>query len=51
MLIEKICASVIAELQRQHLSDSESDFLIDHGPEVQQRIESPDIRNLDVLVG
>ena len=47
-LMEEACALVIDELRREGLSDSPSDFLLDHGPQVQSRIQDPDIRSLDV---
>ena len=39
MEIEKFCAQVIVELKRQNLSDHSSDFLLDHGPIVLQKIQ------------
>ncbi len=45
-LVEVACALVIGELQRQGLSGSTSDFLLDHGPSVQDKIEDPTIRKL-----
>lgn len=50
-LIEKISAMIICELKNQGLSDSESDFLLDHGPSVQSRVKDARIRNLNVLFG
>ena len=44
LLIEEIARTVIGGLREQGLSDSESDFLLDHGPEVQKRIEDPVLR-------
>ena len=43
-LIEKLSAMLIAELRRQKLTDSPSDFLLDHGPHVQARIQDPVLR-------
>lgn len=45
-LVEVACALVIEELRRQGLSGSTSDFLLDHGPVVQDKIEDPTIRTL-----
>jgi len=41
--IEDISQVLIEELRRQDLSDSQSGFLLDHGPVVQARIQDPDI--------
>jgi len=45
-LVEGISALIIKELRRQGLSNSTSDFLLDHGPSVQDKIEDPTIRTL-----
>lgn len=45
-LVEIACALIIKELRRQGLSGSTSDFLLDHGPAVQDKIEDPTIRTL-----
>jgi hypothetical protein len=47
-IIEEICASLAGELRRTALSDSPSDFLLDHGPSVQERIRDPELRRSDV---
>jgi hypothetical protein len=49
-LIEEICQNIIKELKRQGLSDSPSDFLLDHGPQVQQRIKDAELRSIIVWV-
>lgn len=49
-LIETICQHVIKELQLQGLSESSSDFLLDHGPVIQTKIQDPKIRALNVWV-
>jgi hypothetical protein len=49
-IMEAICGHVIAELKRQQLSDSGSDFLLDHGPIVQMKIRDPRVRGLNVWV-
>jgi len=49
-LIEVACQEVIAELRRQGLSRSTSDFMLDHGPEVQSRIKDQDLKKMDVWV-
>lgn len=50
-LIETVCQALIAELRSQGLSDATSDYLPDHGPEVQRRIDDPDMRAVNVWVG
>lgn len=47
-LIEFICNEIINELKVQGLTDSNSDFLLDHGPLVQKRIKDPFIKNINV---
>jgi len=50
-LIEEICAVMIAEFKRQGLSDSTSDFLLNHGPVIQKKIKDPGLRNMNVWTG
>ena len=50
-LVEDICSDIISELKAQSLSDSGSDFLLDHGPVVQQRIKDPQMKQRHVLMG
>lgn len=47
-LIEETCALIIGELGREGLSDSPSDFLLDHGPIVQSKIQDEGLRNTNV---
>ncbi|MBI2906914.1 MAG: DUF4037 domain-containing protein [Chloroflexi bacterium] len=47
-LMEETCSHIIEELRREGLSDSPSDFLLDHAPVVQSRIREPELRNLSV---
>ena len=47
-LIEEICRHIVGELKRQELTDSGSDFLLDHGPLVQSRIQDPLIKKMSV---
>ena len=49
-LMEEACRLVIEELKAQQLSDSESDFLLDHGPVVQAKIKETRIRDMNVWV-
>ncbi len=44
--IETICGLIIKRLQEEGLSDSGSDFLLDHGPRIQQRIKDEQLRNM-----
>ena len=44
--IETICSLIINELREERLSDSASDFLLDHGPLIQQRIKDEYLKNL-----
>ncbi len=44
--IESICGLLIKRLQEEGLSDSGSDFLLDHGPVIQQRIKDEQLRNM-----
>ncbi len=46
--IEETCAIIIDELRREGLSNSPSDFLLDHGPIVQSKIQDLELRNTDV---
>ena len=50
-LIEEICSRIIREFREQGLSDSPSDFLLDHGPVIQQKIEDPEIKKIIVWAG
>jgi len=50
-LIEMICARIIQELNEQGLSDSPNDFLLDHGPVIQQKIQDPELKRMSVLFG
>ncbi len=45
-LIEALCAELVGELRRQGLTDSNSDFLLDHGPSLQLRILDPELSQL-----
>lgn len=50
-IIEEICRAIIDELRIQNLSDSTSDFLLDHGPGVQSKIRDTDLKQKNVWVG
>lgn len=47
-LIEVLCTQFIDVLKQHGLSDSSSDFLLDHGPRVQSHINDQALRQLDV---
>ena len=49
--IEGMCVTVIKELKSQELSDTDSSFLPDHGPSIQNRIEDKTLRDRNVWVG
>lgn len=50
-LMDEICAGVIGELRQERLSDSDSRFLVDHGPVVHEKIADGDLRKMDVWIG
>ena len=50
-IVEKICTTIIDMLREQGLTDSSSDFLLDHGPQVQSRIRDSAIRERNVWIG
>ncbi|MEW5735288.1 MAG: DUF4037 domain-containing protein [Thermodesulfobacteriota bacterium] len=51
LLIETMSALAVNELRSQGLTGSSSSFLCDHGPEVQQTIADPVLRERNVWVG
>jgi hypothetical protein len=50
-LMDGICAALIRELGNQDLSEGTSDYLPDHGPLIQKRIEDRILRERNVWVG
>ena len=48
-IIESISADVIAELKKEGLSTSPSDFLLQHAEEVQSRIADPQLRAMHLM--
>jgi hypothetical protein len=46
--MEQISQLIIEEFRKEGLSDSQSDFLLDHGPIIQSKIQDPQIRGIDV---
>lgn len=51
LIISEISEAVIAEMQMEGLSNSESKFLVDHGPGIHSRIENPTLRQMNVWMG
>jgi hypothetical protein len=49
--IEALSQTLISELRRQGLTDHGSDFLPDHGPIIQQRIQDRKLRERNVWIG
>jgi hypothetical protein len=49
-IVEEISALIVAHLTVEGLSDSESDFLLDHAHAVQARIEDQVLRSLHVMM-
>ena len=47
-LMEEMCHLVINELRQEKLSNSPSDFLLDHGPVIQNLIKDPQIKAINV---
>lgn len=47
-LMEHISQLIIKEIRKEGLSDSQSNFLLDHGPIIQSKIQDPQIRGIDV---
>lgn len=45
-IIEKISEIIIEELKKEGLTSSNSDFLLDHGPEIQSRIKDDQLRRI-----
>jgi hypothetical protein len=48
--IEGICVALIAQLHQDGLSDSPDDFLLEHGPRIQAKIQDPELRSMNVWV-
>ncbi|MFC1925014.1 DUF4037 domain-containing protein [Chloroflexota bacterium] len=47
-LTEETCAIIINEFRREGLSDLPSEFLLDHAPVIQSKIQDDELRNIDV---
>ncbi len=50
-IIEDICSAVVEELQKRGLSDSANNFLLEHGPIIQQKIDDKYLRDMNVWIG
>ncbi|CCK78671.1 MULTISPECIES: DUF4037 domain-containing protein [Desulfobacula] len=50
-IIENSCAQIINEIKNQGMSESKSDFLLEHGIEVQKRIQDIKLRERDAWGG
>ena len=50
-LVEEISTAVINELRKQVLSDLTSDFLLDHGPVIHDKITDEELRKRNVWIG
>jgi len=50
-IIEEISGEVIKEFHRSGLSDSTSDFLLDHGPVIHQKIKDENLKKRNVWLG
>ena len=48
-VIENICAMLIEALSNEGLTNSTSDFLVDHAPIIQKKIADPELRNHFIL--
>ena len=44
-IVEKICSMIISEMKLQGISENKSDFLLDHGPDIQRKISDEKLRN------
>ncbi len=50
-IIEHICTEVIKKFKEEGLSDSSSDFLLDHGPIIHGKIKDQNLKQRDVWLG
>ncbi|MEG1610263.1 MAG: DUF4037 domain-containing protein [Bilophila sp.] len=49
-VVERLCHAVAEQLRTSGLSDATDDWLLAHGPSVQSRIKTPEIRAIPVLL-
>ncbi|MDY6935293.1 MAG: DUF4037 domain-containing protein [Spirochaetota bacterium] len=50
-IVEEICSAIIEQLKNEELTDSSSNYLLDHGPIIQSKIRDPQMRERNVWVG
>ncbi|EFK09366.1 conserved hypothetical protein [delta proteobacterium NaphS2] len=50
-IIEEICVAIIEEFRREGLTELRSDFLLDHGPVIHDKITDEQLRKRDVWIG
>jgi Domain of unknown function (DUF4037) len=50
-IVEEICSLIIAELKAEGLTDSSSNFLLDHGPSIQGKIRDKEFRERNIWIG
>ena len=49
-IVESLCSAVADRLRAEGLSDAGGDWLLEHGPSVQSRIETPELRRMPVML-
>jgi len=49
--IEALCALLVRGLKEQDLTNCTSDFLLEHGEQIQEKIESDSLRSLPLMLG
>ena len=49
-IVESLCRDVAGRLRLDGLSDADGDWLVDHGPSVQARIETPELQRMSVML-
>lgn len=49
-IVESLCRDVAGRLRSDGLSDADGDWLVDHGPSVQARIETPELQRMSVML-
>lgn len=49
-VVEELCEAVAATLRQQELSSVQGDWLLEHGPDVQSRIDVAELRQMPVML-
>ena len=49
-IVESLCRDVAGRLRSDGLSDADGDWLVEHGPSVQARIETPELQRMSVML-